>query len=631
MNSIIITFICNICVGFWNIFKRSGIYNLFDKFYNAVSKSFAGSFIVNKISTSDESRKVLESSILYRITDKIFSLLEFIREKAGKAFSDMLENSVIISSCRGFLNGAYALNIRLFGVFLLAVSVVYLGVKFIVFSSFKPVFIIFAVFGGLCILSDKNAADFLNHSAVLKFLTNILGLNIDFEFYKEKYIKGKGTIVMTALIGAVSGGVMAVSFKYGIIIAPALLAVFAVLASPVVGVYMAVFAAPFVPTMALAGLCILTMMSLFFRSLYTKTFKWKFEGVGFGLLMLLGVFFISSLTSFAMVNSLTVWAMYAVFMGFYLVIINTVKTAKQLDGLFRIFVISGALVAVYGIMQYLFGWNTSNAWIDENMFEDATMRVYSTLGNPNVLGEYLLLVLPVSAVYMCVHKKETFAKWVYLIMTVCLFACLILTQSRGCWLGFMLSAMIFVTFYKGRLWGLLPVVLIILPFVVPETIVNRLLSIGNMGDSSTSYRVFIWLGTLAMLKDFWIGGIGMGEAAYNSVYPFYSYNAIIAPHSHNLYLQLLTESGIAALIIFVVVMLVYIKSMMKVYSADKKESKNSLTALAILSGLFGFLLQSMTDYTFYNYRVMAMFFMYLALGMSLKYFTVGGKFHDKNS
>ena len=48
-----------------------------------------------------------------------------------------------------------------------------------------------------------------------------------------------------------------------------------------------------------------------------------------------------------------------------LVVVNTVKTKEQLYGLFKIFVISGALVALYGVMQYAFGWTTSNAWIDE--------------------------------------------------------------------------------------------------------------------------------------------------------------------------------------------------------------------------------------------------------------------------
>ena len=313
--------------------------------------------------------------------------------------------------------------------------------------------------------------------------------------------------------------------------------------------------------------------------------------------------------------------MYFVFMSFYFVVINTVNTKKQLYALLKIFVIAGAFVALYGVMQYVFGWNTSNAWIDETMFENDTMRVYSTLENPNVLGEYLLLVLPISAVFMCKFRVKEFSKWVYMGITALLFLCLILTQSRGCWLGFMLAAVIFVTFSNGKLWGLLPVALAIIPFIIPQTIVDRLMSIGNMDDSSTSYRVFIWFGTLAMLKHFWIGGIGMGEKAFNSVYPFYSYNAIIAPHSHNLFLQLITESGISALMIFLVTMVVFVVKMGIVYMRDKKTSFNSLAALAFISGLAGFLLQSMFDYTFYNYRVMAMFFMFMAMGMTLKYLT----------
>ena len=179
------------------------------------------------------------------------------------------------------------------------------------------------------------------------------------------------------------------------------------------------------------------------------------------MVLFLIVLLISSLASFARIGSLKVWAMYFVFVGFYFVVINTVKTKEQLYGLFKMLVISGALVALYGVMQYVFGWTTSNAWIDEEMFEDATMRVYSTLGNPNVLGEYLLLILPVAAVYMLKYKWKELSKWTYGAMFLVLALCLVLTQSRGCWIGFMVSVVIFVTFYEGKWWGLIPIVLCI--------------------------------------------------------------------------------------------------------------------------------------------------------------------------
>ncbi len=87
-------------------------------------------------------------------------------------------------------------------------------------------------------------------------------------------------------------------------------------------------------------------------------------------------------------------------------------------------------------------------------------------------------------------------------------------------------------------------------FVLPDTVITRFTSIGDLTDNSTSYRVYIWMGVLAMLKDYWLCGIGPGDAAFNMVYPAYSYNSIDAPHSHNLFLQMVCDAGICALVVF---------------------------------------------------------------------------------
>ena len=160
--------------------------------------------------------------------------------------------------------------------------------------------------------------------------------------------------------------------------------------------------------------------------------------------------------------------------------------------------------------------------------------------------------------------------------------------------------------------------LLILPFFLPETIIERIMSIGDMSDSSTSYRVYIWYGTVDMLRTYFVGGIGMGEGAFRTVYPFYSYDAIIAPHSHNLYLQFLVEAGIGALLLFIGLIIAFVKDCAKTCKKNIKDSYGYLTALALASGVAGFLLQSMFDYTFYNYRMMAMFIMYLSFGAVLK-------------
>lgn len=622
MQSLILSYLAQIWATVVHVFHRSKTYHLFDRIYASFSNAWKNSALVNWFTADNNKNTTEQSSVIYRILRLPFVVFTFLRDTIGSWLNRQMTKSCFVHMGKSILHNMLALNTRFFGVLLLGALLSYTAGKLVLTDKGVGIFTLIGIIVAivLCLL-PLNVMNAFDTSRVIGFIQHALGYDIHFDFYKKSYTQGAGRLVLAALIGLCSGAAALVSPMLALAIPCGLFGLFVVLYAPIVGVFFAIFAAPFVPTMALALLCLLTMASLLIKSITTPYFKWKFDGMGMGLTGLLILFFISSVTSFAPTKSIQVWIMYLIFMSFYFVIINTVKTKKQLYSLLKLFVIAGAFVALYGVMQYAFGWTTSNAWIDETMFENDTMRVYSTLENPNVLGEYLLLVLPVSVVFFCKYKMQTLSKWVYGLIAVLLFGCLILTQSRGCWLGFMLAAVVFVTFTNGRLWGLAPVVLCLLPFVLPQTVVERLLSIGNMEDSSTSYRVFIWLGTLAMLKNFWIGGIGMGEAAFNSVYPFYSYNAIIAPHSHNLYLQLITESGVCALVLFLVVMIVFLRKMTLTYRADEKRSSNSMMSIAMIAGVLGFLLQSMFDYTFYNYRVMAMFFMFLALGMALKYVT----------
>lgn len=624
MQSLILSFVMRFAAAFMEIFRRSRTYRLFDMIYHACSNAWKNSIFVNVFSQDADTDSIAKTGIIYRICRLPFTFMAFLRDKLGTWLSRQAEVSGFVHMGRSILQNLLALNLRFIGVMIVGAGLSYTAIKLLFTDRGFGMFSIIGILIGLvCCIFNFNVTAAFRSSGILSFCRNALGFDFHYDIYKKKYTQGIGRLILALLIGLAMGVAAIKSPILAAAVPCGLFGMFLVLSAPITGVFFAVFAAPFVPTMVLALLCVFTMFSLFLHSIMTPYFKWKFDGMGLGLIGLLILFFISSVTSFAPLNSLSVWALYLIFMSFYFVIINTVKNKKQLYGLLKIFVIAGAFVALYGLLQYVFGWNTSNAWIDETMFENDTMRVYSTLENPNVLGEYLLLVLPIAGVFLCQYKARQLPKWVYGGITVLLFLCLILTQSRGCWLGFVLAAAVFVTFTNGRWWGLLPIALAIVPFILPQSVVERLMSIGNMEDSSTSYRVFIWFGTLAMLKDFWIGGIGMGEKAFNSVYPFYSYNAIIAPHSHNLYLQLITESGICTLIVFLVVMVVFIKKMVVVYRRDDKKSLNSMMAMAFVSGLLGFLLQSMFDYTFYNYRVMAMFFMFLAMGMALKYVTAG--------
>ena len=618
-NSLIITTLVALCRGFAGKFKESKLCAIIENINRFFRCSWKNSLIMRFLKGG---RIKSSGSVLRRITMSPFTFLEFLGCRFGDSLSAKIQKSVICETARCYTESFMALNTRFWGVMVLSATVVFNILGFFTGAGINKIILILSAVSAVFVCVNYNVTGFLNTSKLAEFVKACIGIkNIDFEFYDEERTRGGLKILTAAAVGAVTGAAVYSSPIIGVLVPFALFGMLIVLRYPIVGVYGAVFCAPLISfsSMPLAGVCIWTLMALVIKSVTDSKFKWKREGVGIALVLFLAVLFISSLFSFAKTNSLTVWFMYFVFISFYFAIINTVDTRQKLYGLLRVFVISGALVALYGIMQYAFGWTTSNAWIDEEMFEEATMRVYSTLGNPNVLGEYLLLVLPVSLVFFLKDKAKSLSKWVYLAITGVLFLCLILTQSRGCWLGLMVSAALFVTFYEGRWWAFVPLVICAMPFVLPQTIIDRMLSVGNMEDSSTSYRVSIWMGAMGLLRHYFAGGIGMGEGAFSEVYPLFSYNAIIAPHSHNTYLQLLVEGGIPALAVFIAVIVVYYKNTHTVFRMRSKKSLSSSMILAIGAGIAGFLLQSMFDYTFYNYRVMAIFFMLIAIAVSFRY------------
>ena len=321
-----------------------------------------------------------------------------------------------------------------------------------------------------------------------------------------------------------------------------------------------------------------------------------------------GTFFSVNLDSSLNPGLLTV-----AFILFSVVLYNAVTNRSQLDTLLTFMVIAAAAVSVYGILQYVFRWGyQSAAWVDSDMFSSIEFRVSSTLDNPNMLGQYLILMVPVGAAKL-LSARDWPRRLLYLGCCALMCVCMILTFSRGAWLGLLFAGAVFVVLLNPRLILLAPAALAALWFLLPETVISRFTSIGDMTDGSTTYRVSIWLGTLDMLKHYWLCGIGPGDEAFNRVYPAFSYNSINAPHSHNLFLQLVCDAGITALAVFLILIFVYFRMMCAALHREK-DWTSRMYQTAFTGGVCGFLVQAMTDYSFYNYRVLFIFWAYLALG-----------------
>ncbi|MDR0489796.1 MAG: O-antigen ligase family protein [Oscillospiraceae bacterium] len=410
---------------------------------------------------------------------------------------------------------------------------------------------------------------------------------------------------------------------------------------PFIWSFAALVLAPIMPTMAILVISLVCIASLVIAFGCDRDRRLVYSPINKFVLLFAFVYIAATLTSVSVSGSLLGGALTTLFVLFTVVIQNSVTTRRQLDTLIYVFVVSGAVVSAYGIYQYVYGAVSASAWLDRTMFSGIGVRVYSTLDNPNMLAEYLLLVIPFAGASILIAKgaiPKLFFTGCFGVMLLCM----VLTFARGGWLGLVIAAAVFLIMLDRRFIIVGIIALVLLYFTLPGVILDRFLSIGDIGDSSTSYRVSIWLATLTMLRDYWFTGIGPGTAAFNRIYPLYSFNTVSAPHSHNLFLQIMCDSGVCGIVVFLAIIFTYFRSLCSAISRENnkkrgrpdkalpasntfpeqsreqqemRNSRNSkILQIASISSVLGFLVQGATDYSFYNYRVTLVFWAVLGLG-----------------
>ena len=374
------------------------------------------------------------------------------------------------------------------------------------------------------------------------------------------------------------------------------------------GIYALAFFVPLLPTKFILAIILLTSFSFVFNFCFdNKQMKnLKFELIDFFVILFAILILYTTFISYLPLLSLKSALVYILFIAFYFVLKHTIKNRNNLFTMVSLFILSSSFVALIGVSQKYLGVNLNiNAWIDEEMFSDNKIRVFSTLDNPNVLGEYLLFAIPVclGSIY---YFKNKLCKLFAGLNLILLFFCMLLTLSRGAWLGLIFALILFILLRDKKFLSLIFFLAFLSPIFIPKSFIQRFMSIGNITDTSTSYRVGIWRGALKIIKDFWPIGIGLGTDNFVYVYQKYALSASYALHSHNFYLQILIDFGITGLfLVFTIIFLFYKKLLVE--NKFLHDDFIKTFKISLCSGFFGYLIQSLTDNTWYNYRIVFLF------------------------
>ncbi|MDZ7961667.1 MAG: IctB family putative bicarbonate transporter [Aulosira sp. DedQUE10] len=287
------------------------------------------------------------------------------------------------------------------------------------------------------------------------------------------------------------------------------------------------------------------------------------------------------------------------------------------------------IVSVYGLRQWFSGAPPLATWTDPESPLSKTTRVYSYLGNPNLLAGYLLPAVILSLVAIFAWQGW-FKKALALTALIVNGSCLVLTFSRGGWIGLVaavLTVMALLIYWWSlqmpafwRTWslpiifgGLVGVLLVAVIFIEPLRL--RIFSIfADRQDSSNNFRRNVWDAVFKMIGDRPIVGIGPGHNAFNKIYPLYQQPRYSALSAYSILLEIAVETGFVGLGCFIWLLIVSLNAgYLQMRRLRQLRSVEGFWLIGAIASMVGMLAHGTFDTVWFRPEVNSIWWLLVAL------------------
>ncbi len=343
----------------------------------------------------------------------------------------------------------------------------------------------------------------------------------------------------------------------------------------------------------------------------------NFDAVWFSILLFGFSLLVGCVVSYDRVDSIRVLLFFVTSFMLCMALYASVRGPKELESVGAFMYAVLLFTSAVALLQRLSGVEADAALTDMDLNAGMPGRVFSTLGNPNNFAEFLVLFMPFALAFALGHEKGSRTRKHCLAGMLLPLAAILLTYSRSGWIALAIAAVIFIALYDKRNIPLaIGIGLCLLPFI-PRSIWNRVLTIGDLKDTSSSYRLDIWTGCLSMLKDYWYTGVGLGTGGFAEIYPQYAVGTSgIAPHSHMHFMEMLIELGPLGFVSYIYMTFSLIR---RSFAASSRKTDPCVRNYAIASAasMTGIVLIGCFEYCWFYPRVMFAFFVCAGLAMAV--------------
>lgn len=540
------------------------------------------------------------------------------------------ENSFILKLLRKGVRSLAFASLKSYGSFFLAFGIytmiVYVIKKFIPSTGEANIdYVLMGIY--ICVISIPLYFSRKPLAIAVKDSRMLGTLFVDaFGYREEKFddinLNADSKTGVAILLGLIAGILTFVINPSSILIALLFFVVITlIVVSPEIGVLICIFGLPFCsffsnPTLILTVAVVLTAFSYIIKLIRGKRI-FHLDLLDVTVLIFSIILFFSGAITIGGKASYYAMIVSCILLFGYFLVINLMRTDVWIKRCTLALVTSGTIVAIIGVLQYALG-AAINDWLDLKYFSDIYGRTTSLFENPNYLAAYLALIFPF-AIYLTFASRTKKETLLCILCDLIIVLCTVFTWSRGAWLAMLICLVVQCMIYSRKtlrfVW-LFVASLPILPFILPNNLIARFLSIGNFSDSSIMYRIYTWRGSMNMIKDYFWGGIGFGTETFSEVYPLYAYAGMeSAVHSHSLFLQILLGMGIGGLVCFILILVFYSQKSFE-YLRAPSDKLSFMRTVSAMTAVFALTIMGIFDYVWYNSRIFFLFWVVMAIGVA---------------
>jgi putative inorganic carbon (HCO3(-)) transporter len=291
----------------------------------------------------------------------------------------------------------------------------------------------------------------------------------------------------------------------------------------------------------------------------------------------------------------------------YFIVANQIRDKRDIQLICWTLVASVCFESVIAILQMITGKSLALGFLGETQITsrdtEKMMRVGGTLGHPNRLALYLELLLPLCLGLFWTETKKK-KRLIALVIFGLGFTALIVTGSRGAWIGVVLSLILFFyLLYRNSHVSLRSLIgpsflaLFILSVLVIgfSGYIERRISGEDHGSAIS--RIPMFQIAFSLIEAHPIGGVGINNYTikmreYNDTLIGRRFKTIARP-VHNMYLLITGETGVIGLFAFLWLLVGLSSSILM--AAQSKDLLISITAIGLLAGLVAFLIHGFVD------------------------------------